>query len=550
MEQDATMENLFDGLVTRSLNAGTLSHAQYDEMTDALAAARDESGRDALMLHLLRVTHQFRGVEITGLVRRAALNGLHGLIIGEETGGRVPILLRKDDVPPIRVLVKVSNMIPATTGGPLMESAQSVFDNVELVSLCAHHLQLSSLRTLAQMNLAARQSAAAAVQRQPQILVVLGTGEHVFRLDVQTECWHPVSPMLARVGVGARAYAVYNLRLYAVGGTRPVRGDPSVRGSLDDECDDPDYPNHFDARVERYCPLDDKWEAIAIMKHSVGEAATAVVDGVLYVTSGKSMHRSSLVQRIDLAAGDSVGCSAATCVKRGWTAFKNAPFCHSQAWLAPTPFHVPFVQQRAYYKLATIGRDLYVIGGVFRGVDPAVDLASVEVFKDGAWSLLAPMPTARRCMHLAVLDGMLYAVGGRQGDDKVFCVERYDPTRNEWEELQSLRFYERQSALRLGLDQFGPDPNVMAGFVPDVGCTLLGVAAAAGGLYAIGTALGNRRVRVDRLDPQTGSWRVLENEHPQWLFEAVAKTKASEASRFPGHPVHPTMVGAVFGWSC
>ena len=57
MEQDATMENLFDGLVTRSLNAGTLSHAQYDEMTDALAAARDESGRDALMLHLLRVTH-------------------------------------------------------------------------------------------------------------------------------------------------------------------------------------------------------------------------------------------------------------------------------------------------------------------------------------------------------------------------------------------------------------------------------------------------------------------------------------------------------------
>ena len=48
---------------------------------------------------------------------------------------------------------------------------------------------------------------------------------------------------------------------------------------------------------------------------------------------------------------------------------------------------------------------------------------------------VAPMPTTRRYVGTAVLDGKLYAVGGREGGAPSNLVERYDFATNAWEEV-------------------------------------------------------------------------------------------------------------------
>ena len=66
-------------------------------------------------------------------------------------------------------------------------------------------------------------------------------------------------------------------------------------------------------------------------------------------------------------------------------------------------------------------------------------LSSLERYdaSTNAWEeeAVTPMPSARRYVRTAVLDGKLYAVGGRGGggDGWLSSVERYDPALNAWE---------------------------------------------------------------------------------------------------------------------
>ena len=48
------------------------------------------------------------------------------------------------------------------------------------------------------------------------------------------------------------------------------------------------------------------------------------------------------------------------------------------------------------------------------------------------WSFIAPMTTARSTVGVAVLNGRLYAVGGRDGSACLNSVESYDPHTNKW----------------------------------------------------------------------------------------------------------------------
>ena len=48
------------------------------------------------------------------------------------------------------------------------------------------------------------------------------------------------------------------------------------------------------------------------------------------------------------------------------------------------------------------------------------------------WSFVAPMSTPRSTVGVAVLDGKLYAVGGRDGSSCLNSVECYDPNTNRW----------------------------------------------------------------------------------------------------------------------
>ena len=79
-------------------------------------------------------------------------------------------------------------------------------------------------------------------------------------------------------------------------------------------------------------------------------------------------------------------------------------------WTSGAPMKTPRVNCAA----AVLNGMLYVLGGTSGG-DPSNTLSSVEIYdpKTGSWTSGPTMPTARFALGAAVMDGTLYAVAGR-----------------------------------------------------------------------------------------------------------------------------------------
>jgi N-acetylneuraminic acid mutarotase len=99
---------------------------------------------------------------------------------------------------------------------------------------------------------------------------------------------------------------------------------------------------------------------------------------------------------------------------------------------------------RAGHAAGVIGDRLYVVGGTtdstFLDVERA-PLTSLEIydFRTREWSRGPDMPTGRHHFDATVVDGQLYAIGGRTHEDSSLdAVERFDPGRGEWETLTPL----------------------------------------------------------------------------------------------------------------
>ena len=54
------------------------------------------------------------------------------------------------------------------------------------------------------------------------------------------------------------------------------------------------------------------------------------------------------------------------------------------------------------------------------------------------WTCLAPMSTRRSTHDVAVIDGMLFAVGGNDGSSSLNSTEKYDPETNKWTPVVSM----------------------------------------------------------------------------------------------------------------
>ncbi|XP_077989300.1 kelch-like protein 26 [Glandiceps talaboti] len=137
-----------------------------------------------------------------------------------------------------------------------------------------------------------------------------------------------------------------------------------------------------------------------------------------------------------------------------------------------------------HHAVAVLGGFLYVAGGrhttnvsesptntAYR-YDPRTDL----------WIEIASMKSQRESFQLGVLDGMLYAVGGRIDDNVSLAdVERYNPFTDQWDNVAPLSDARRSIA----------------------------VAAHNGRLYAMGGS-GNRRVssKVERYNPRKNKWET------------------------------------------
>jgi len=97
----------------------------------------------------------------------------------------------------------------------------------------------------------------------------------------------------------------------------------------------------------------------------------------------------------------------------------------------------PMPSARLYVVMAVLDGKLYAVGGRNEAVERSI-LAEWYDLAAKAWEAVAPLATARQAHAAAVLDGKLYAVGGWDavgGYDNGYLssVERYDAATNAWE---------------------------------------------------------------------------------------------------------------------
>merc|ERR1712091_667191 len=129
---------------------------------------------------------------------------------------------------------------------------------------------------------------------------------------------------------------------------------------------------------------------------------------------------------------------------------------------------------------------LYALGGASNDGELAPLLDTVEVYDPAAntWDTVAPMPSKRWMMAAGVVDGKLYALGGENFDGSVLdTVEVYDPAANTW-------------------DTVAPMPTARGSLAAGV---------VGGKLYALGgNAGGDDFVHtVEVYDPATDTWHTV-----------------------------------------
>jgi len=97
----------------------------------------------------------------------------------------------------------------------------------------------------------------------------------------------------------------------------------------------------------------------------------------------------------------------------------------------------PMRTKRGLLKLAVLDGDLYAIGG---RDDNAVSQPTVERYDPATdtWQSRAPLLTGRGNPGVAVVDGHIYAVGGQGDGVALRTTERYDPVADRWEKIGPL----------------------------------------------------------------------------------------------------------------
>jgi Invasin, domain 3/Kelch motif len=232
----------------------------------------------------------------------------------------------------------------------------------------------------------------------------------------------------------------------------------------------------YSSNLFAYVAAPGRWESRALMPTPRGELAVGVANGQLYAVGGYSSHG-------DLAAVEAYDPST-----NSW----------SEKAAMPTP--------REGLAVGVVNGILYAIGGNARG--PAASGATIGAGKRGTafnlqgsenvlntveaydpatdtWTTRAPMPTARSQLAVAVVNGILYAIGGQSAAAGFTTVEAYDPETNRWSRKRPLPEAYGRAALAAG--------------------QLNGL------IYAVGGAYGYAETNlVDAYDPAADRWTAVQ----------------------------------------
>jgi N-acetylneuraminic acid mutarotase len=216
-----------------------------------------------------------------------------------------------------------------------------------------------------------------------------GTSPHsaVFTVeayDPNTNRWLTKAPSPTWPGA---QIGVVNGVLYAVGGTNTGLVDPLPTGD-----------------VEAYDPVTDTWTPRQSIANPPYGAGVGVVNGILYAVGGIAPGGSGIVITGTLQAYDPA----------------------SDTWTTKAPMPTP----RIGFRVGVLNGLLYVVGGDNAGTVEAYDPVT------DTWVTKQHMLTVRSGFDVGVVNGMLYAVGGATGSDVALTitdrVEAYDPATNTW----------------------------------------------------------------------------------------------------------------------
>jgi kelch-like protein 10 len=179
--------------------------------------------------------------------------------------------------------------------------------------------------------------------------------------------------------------------------------------------------------------------------------------------------------------------------------------------------------QRAFHGTAVIGFNIYVIGGC----NNDGHLNSCHCFNAVAktWCEVSPMHERRCYLTVAVLDGLVHAMGGHRN---LNTAERYDYCTNRWAMIDSMnekRFYASATTLNgmiyiVGGFNGSRQVNSAEVYAPEVNqwslaesmfvCRLLSCIAYHGYVYAIGRYNGESCLCSDeKYNPTTNAWMQI-----------------------------------------
>jgi N-acetylneuraminic acid mutarotase len=209
--------------------------------------------------------------------------------------------------------------------------------------------------------------------------------------SAQTATWSTKAPMpTSRCCVAAGAI---NGIIYVVGGEIPAGG-----------------PNIALSTVEAYDPKTNSWTAKSPMPTPRYYPGAGVLNGVLYIVGGlgTSNFATNVVEAYEPRTG---------------------------AWATKAPLPTA----RAGVAVAAVDGTLYAIGGVEIGYFTNTNYRVVEAYNPitNTWVQKSPMPTARCCMAIAVIDGLVYVAGGTRSaghsvSESSASLEVYDPKTDSW----------------------------------------------------------------------------------------------------------------------
>jgi N-acetylneuraminic acid mutarotase len=162
--------------------------------------------------------------------------------------------------------------------------------------------------------------------------------------------------------------------------------------------------------VEEYDPSTDTWTQKADMPTARFGLATSVVDGMIYAIGGGTTPSKQLrtVEAYDPLTDT-------------WT---------TKAYM-PSP-------ARMFHSTSVVDGKIYVIGG--GGSSPNVVFSSVEEYDPATdtWTTITNMPEPRFALSSITVNGKIYVIGGRYGDQRFSTVEEYDPVTDIWASKASM----------------------------------------------------------------------------------------------------------------